>query len=637
MSFISPLNFLFAGLLGAILVQYILRLKRKEREVPSSLLWQSAIRDLQANAPWQKLRSSLLMWLQLGFVALAVLALARPAYKIFASGGQTVAVVIDSSASMQATDVAPSRFERARNEANRLVSGLASGDSATIIAAGAQTRVLAPLTGDKSALKRAVSGANPADTGANLREAIVLAASLLKDKRNAQIYVLSDGAVPTLQDLNVGKAGLQFVRIGERNDNIALTALEARRGYASGNRAQIFATVTNFSAREQKINLELAREGNLVEVRPVTIPAATRNAAGVLQSAQSSVLFDNLPFDSGQFSAKFDSKDDLAADNIAYARLDAPRPIRVLLAADNMFLEKALNVDPNVTLLTGTPQAGAVYDVVVCDGGVPANLPSANQLIFNTFTPLSPVEKVGVAQSPSVADYDREDPVTRFAPWNDLKFAQSIAVKLKPWGRTLVESQNTPLIVAGERGGKRVIWCGFDVRESDFPLRVAFPIFITNALRYLSAPRGSDGLESGTAPRTGAPVSLLAPRDVREISVQTPGGTTEKIAVRSASVGASNANSNVNTNAEIEATLYDGASKVGLYRASSGNWSQNFAVSLLSKTESDLTPRDALKIGEKSAVKGENRARANRELWGYLIVLALGILGVEWWVFHRGI
>ncbi len=626
MSFIAPLNFLFAALLGAILVQYILRLKRKEREIPSSLLWQSAIRDLQANAPWQKLRSSLLMWLQLGFVLLAVLALVRPALKVLSSGGQTIAVVIDASASMQATDVAPSRFERARSEATRLINGLASSDGGTIIAAGAQTRVLAPLTSDKTALKRAVAGASSTDTGADLREAIVLAASLLKDKKNAQIYVLSDGAVPTLGDLNVGKAGLQFVKIGVRNDNLALTALEARRGYASGNRAQIFASLSNFSNRAQKINLELARDGDLVEVRPVTIPAATKNAAGETQSGQSSVLFDNLPFDSGQFAAKFDQKDDLAADNIAFARLDAPRPIRVLLAADNLFLEKALNVDPSVTLITGTPQKGADYDVVVLDGAVPADLPNANQLVFNTLTELSPVEKIGVVQSPSVADYNREDPVTRFAPWNDLKFAQSIAVKLKPWGRTLVEAENTPLIVAGERGGKRVVWCGFDVRESDFPLRVAFPIFITNALRYLSAPRGSDALNESSAPRTGNPVALLPPQNAREISIKTPDGKTQKIAVRASASG----------DASQEATLFDGASKVGQYVASSGNWSQPFAVSLLSKSESDLAPRDALKIGEKGAVAGENKARANRELWGYLIVVALAVLGLEWWVFHRG-
>jgi hypothetical protein len=227
----------------------------ERRVVPSSLLWQSAIRDLQANAPWQKLQSSLLMWLQLAFLTLAVLALVRPALKVLASGGQTVAIVIDSSASMQATDVSPSRFERARGEANRLVNALATSDGGTVIAAGAQTRVLSPLTTDKNSLKRAVAQASPADTSADLREAIVLAASLLKDKKNAQIYVLSDGATPPLQELSVGNIGLQFVKIGTRSDNVALTALDARRGYGTSNRAQVFATLTNYSPREQKLIL----------------------------------------------------------------------------------------------------------------------------------------------------------------------------------------------------------------------------------------------------------------------------------------------------------------------------------------------------------------------------------------------
>ncbi|MBW3636125.1 MAG: BatA and WFA domain-containing protein [Armatimonadetes bacterium] len=619
MSLIAPLNFLFAALLGAIVLMYILRLKRKERVVPSSLLWQSAIRDLQANAPWQKLRSSLLMWLQLAFVMLAVLALVRPALRVLASGGQTVAIVIDASASMQANDVAPSRFERARGEANRLVNALSSGDSGTVIAAGAQTRVLAPLTSDKNVLKRAIAKATAVDTGSDVREAIVLASSLLKDKKNAQIYVLSDGAFPPLQEMSVGKSGLQFVKIGSRSDNVALTALEARRGYSEENRAQIFATVANFSTRAKKISLELERDGDLVEVRPLELPAATKNSVGELAPGQKSVLFDNLRFESGQFSAKFDLKDDLATDNLAYARLDPPRPINVLLTSDNLFLEKALNIDPNVRLFTGAAQSGVAYDVVVCDGSVPANLPASNQLVFNTFTALSPVEKLGVVAQPGVADYDRDDPVTRYAPWNDLKFAQSLAVKLKPWGRALVEAQNTPLIVAGERGGKRVIWCGFDVRESDFPLRVAFPIFITNSLRWLSAPRGSS-LNEGSALRAGQPVPILAPQGAREVSVTAPGGGKEKVAVR-----------------DDEATLYEGASRVGVYEAKSGDWSQNFAVSLLNKSESDLTPRAALQIGEKGAVQSDNRARANRELWGFLVVAALAVLGIEWWIFHRGI
>ena len=36
-------------------------------------------------------------------------------------------------------------------------------------------------------------------------------------------------------------------------------------------------------------------------------------------------------------------------------------------------------------------------------------------------------------------------------------------------------------------------------------------------------------------------------------------------------------------------------------------------------------------------IGGEPRARSNRELWAYVALAALLLLGVEWWVFHRGV
>jgi Ca-activated chloride channel family protein len=619
-SFISPLNFLFAGLLGAILLLYMLRLKRKERIVASNLLWDSAIRDLQANAPWQKLRSSLLMWLQLAFLALTIFALARPAIKVLAAGGQTVAIVVDGSASMGATDVAPSRFERARAEALRLVNGLASGDAGTVILASRQTRVLAPLSNDKNTLKRALTSAKNYDTGSDLRESIVLAASLLKDKKNPQIYVLSDGAAPSMSGLQLGKIGLQFVKIGKSGDNLAITALDARRGYGQQAKSQIFATVANYGSAAKTVNLELSRDGALIEVRPITIPAAKKDASGETIVGQASELFDDIKFDSGQFAARFQSNDALEADNIAYANLSAPREINVCLAADNLFLEKALNIDATTRVYVGAPPAGRDFDVVVLDGSVPANLPNTNQLVFNAQTPLCPIEKIGEIDAPSVADYDRNHPVTRYAPWNELKFAKGWAVKTLAWGQPVVEGERSPLIVAGEKNGRRVVWCGFDLRDSDLALRVAFPIFITNALRWLSAPSGSSNLE-GVPFRTGEAIPLLAPQEAKEISVTAPDGS--KLMVRPRENGAP--------------ILFDGANQVGAYTAQSGKWKQAFAVSLLSKSESDIAPRNSLKLSEQQSIGAENKARSNRELWGFLIVFALLLLAIEWWVFHRGV
>ncbi len=627
MSFISPLNFLFATLLGAIVLLYMLRLKRKERVVPSNMLWQSAIRDLQANAPWQKLRSSLLMWLQLAFLALAVLALVRPAIRVLSRGGQSVAIVLDASASMGATDVSGSRFEAAKAQATTLVNALSSDDAATILWAGPQTRVLAPLSSDKGALKRALSNAQNADTGSDLRGAITLAASLLKDKKASQIYVVSDGASPAIQDLDVRDIGLQFVRVGKSSDNLAITALDARRGYG-GENAQVFATVANYSDQPRNLSLELSRGDDLIEVRPISVPPASKNQEGARTPGTHAELFDDLKFADGLFTAKLSGdgfKDDLTADNTAFTRLDAPRVVNVWLAADNVFLEKALNLDTNTRVFVGPDSGGRDFDVVVCDGKAPKNLGRANQLVFNTTTDLTPVQVTGVAPEPAVADFDRKSPVARYAPWNDIKFVQSMAVKVKDWGQPVVEAEKTPLIVTGEKNGRRVVWCGFDLRDTDLPLRVAFPIFVTNAIRWLSAPRGAGTATEGVPLRTGTAISLLAPPSVQQVNVVMPDGSKTQIAREATSTG------------DDGAVVFDRAQKVGIYQASGDKWSQTFAVSLLDKGESDITPRDALQIADKKPIVAENRARTNRELWGYLVLAGLALLGIEWWVFHRGV
>ncbi|HEX8551844.1 MAG TPA: BatA and WFA domain-containing protein [Abditibacteriaceae bacterium] len=608
MNFIAPLNLAFALLSGAIVVLYLLRLKRKERMVSSTLLWQESLRDVQANAPWQKLRQSLLMWLQILVVILAALALARPAISVWTAGGQTIVIVMDASASMAATDVAPSRFGQAQREAARLVGALSGGDEAAVISAGSSTRVLAPLTRDKNALQRAINNAKPLDTSANLGEAIALASSLLRDRKPSQITVLSDGASPV--ETAEKATNVQFVKIGLRSDNVAITAMDARRGYADGARAQVFVTARNFSNRAREVNLELSRDGELFAVRPLAVPA---------NSARSE-LFEGA-FASGLFTARLDVKDDLASDNTTYASLEAATKSTVLLISEgNVFLEKALSLDKNVELVRVAPGESLPqgrFDVVVSDGDAGKVLPDTNLLLFNTIPTSAPVEKAnGLLATPGVADWNRTHPVTRNASWADLRVAESLNARTKPWAQAIVEAERAPLVVAGERGGRRVVWCGFDVRASDLPLRVTFPIFITNALRWLGSSRGA-ARESATQ-RTGEAVSLALPAGTGEAEVSAPDGSKRRVRV------------------DGTTAMYDGATQAGLYRVAAGKYSSAFGVSLLNATESDLTPKDKLTIGGKE-LGGTSSARSNRELWPWIVFAALSLLGLEWWIFHRGV
>jgi Ca-activated chloride channel family protein len=642
MNLIAPQNLAFGVLLGAIVLLYVLRLRRRERVVSSTLWWERSTRDLQANAPWQKLRSSPLLWIQLALLALAVVALARPSATSLARGGQTLAIVLDASASMGASDVAPSRFEAARAEARRLLSGLGGEDKGALILAGARTIVLSPLTADRAALARALAKARPQDGASNVREATLLAASLLRGQKPASVVVLSDGvgSEAAASTASLGNVNVQWVRAGREegsaeSDNVAVTAMDVARPYGAGGRPQVFVSLANFSARQRQVELELKRNGDLIAVRPVSIPPA-KTEKGRVAPGTAAEIFDNLSFSDGLFEASFDVSDWLASDNRAFASLEAPRLRQVLLLSrGNDFLERALTLDPNVRLTRGSAgdfarAPAARFDAVVCDDvPLPAGLRGANALVFRSLGEGLPVRGEGASEvaRPSVVNWSRRHPVTRGASWADLQIAQSREATALPWGEAIVEGEKAPLIVAGtQRVAKgdrqrRVVWCGFDLRNTDLPLRVAFPIFIVNAVRWLgdanSSPSTSSGARSG-APRAGTPVALPVPDGVSSLDIALPDGRTERVRV------------------DRRPFLWSGALQAGQYEARAGEWRYAFGASVLDPGESDLRPREKLFPTGEAGPGASSRARANRELWGFLALAVLALLALEWWVFHRG-
>src|SRR5262249_35554362 len=115
MGFLAPAAFLAGGaLLLAILATYLLRRRRPARRVSSTFLLLAALPGMLAQRPWRRVPPSVLLILQIAALAAMVVALARPFLLSTESSGPFSVVLLDASASMQATDVAPSRFEAAR-------------------------------------------------------------------------------------------------------------------------------------------------------------------------------------------------------------------------------------------------------------------------------------------------------------------------------------------------------------------------------------------------------------------------------------------------------------------------------------------------------------------------------------------
>ena len=78
MGLVAPLGLLGLALLAPIIAMYLLKRRRDEVAVSSVYLWERVVQDMEANAPWQKLRRNLLLLLQLLFLLAAIFGLARP-------------------------------------------------------------------------------------------------------------------------------------------------------------------------------------------------------------------------------------------------------------------------------------------------------------------------------------------------------------------------------------------------------------------------------------------------------------------------------------------------------------------------------------------------------------------------------
>jgi Mg-chelatase subunit ChlD len=656
MSFLAPLSLLWLALIAPmIILLYLLKLRRREVEVSSVYLWRQVIRDVQANAPLQKLRKNLLLLLQLLLLTALIVAVARPFLTVRALGGENVIVILDGSASMQSRDEGGSRFDAARRAARKMVDGMGRGDAMMVVLATARTRVLAPFTSDRSELRAALDRARPGDTATNLRDALALSISAGRSRRaqrsdTNQIYILSDGAFEALDDLSTEGVRIDFLKFGRRAENVGIVAMDVRRSFAEGQTVQAFVAIHNAGAQSRTCVLSLLRDDQLVDAREVRIPARG-NTAEVIPVPRG---------DRGLLEARIDLRDDLDVDNVAYAQLAPRREVNVLLvSAGNFFLEKALVLDPDVNVTRVSPggyagQSG--YDVVIFDRCAPGDRPPTtddrrptteamsrggplgpgNLLYVGASGAGSPVAVTGRATHPTILDV-KAHPVTRFVSFpNALAIERALTARPLGWGMTLVEANTGPLVVAGEREGRRALYVGFDVDRgnSNLGLKVAFPIFVVGAVQWLAARPGS---ESGRQVRAGGVVPIDAPPEValpsgsrgslpalgragggvRTVTVTDPDGRRFSVPVQG------------------RTALFDATERRGIYTATIGKERRRFAVNLLSSAETDTRPADRIALGARTLGGNTQGVRTTREAWRWLAVLAVALLALEWLVYHR--
>lgn len=591
----------------------MLRLRRREVQVSSTILWQKLLRDREANAPWQRLRRNLLLFLQLLILLLLVLALARPFMPVPSLVSGSVVVLLDGSASMQAVDAEPSRFEAAKGEVRQLINDLAGSSQMTIIQVGQQPRVIAPPTSDKNGLRQVVNAANPDNGTADWQAAFALASGAAQGFQNAQIVIVSDGGLPAdLPPLPVESA---YIPVGSSGENLALTALATRETEAG---IELFTAVSNEGTRDQPALLSIVLDGTLFDSRRIEVPAqSTANVSWALPAGTQTV----------QAQLSEHSNDHLALDDVAWAVHEGGVSNRVLLVTEgNLFLEQVFSVLPGIEAFKAAPDSDLLaeetgFDLYVFDGvALPEPPPAADMLIID------PPEgsggelfSVNGVFSDTVAVELADSPLLQFVDWREVnvRAAKDVAA---PWAQTLVRAQGGPLLQIGERGGHRLGLINFDIRDSDLPLQIAFPILMANITGWLSPGRAFD---APTGLRPGDPVSITPGAGSTAVIISKPDGTAW-----TAEVGE-------------EEVIFTETDQLGLYqvvlRDNTGDQpAGSFAVNLFNSAESHIAPQASVQIGQTAVESDAEGDVGQREFWPWLLLIAFVVILIEWWVHFRG-
>jgi Ca-activated chloride channel family protein len=605
MSFLDPAALWLAALAVPLVLLYFIRARRRDRQVPSLLLWRVELRERASTSRFQRLQLDPLLILQLLALAAIVMAVARPAVTVLGEGERKVVVVLDTSASMKARDVSPSRFAEAQSRAASFVRSLRPGTQVMVIEAGIQPRIASEMDKDFARAIDAIDASHAHDIPSGLPDALRIARALIGDDQRAEVHVFTDGAlseVPAADD-----ARIRWVGVGRTDDNVGITQLAVRRTYQGASSYEAFLSLANFSSKPRNFAFSVKVDDRTVAERQVAL------GAGVHRSLI-------LPFrhtGAARVTAQLRVDDALAVDNVAYAVLPPPTKIAVMLVSPgNLFLEKVLRSNPEVALELKHPgqYTGGMgtADVVVLDSVTPKAVGNGRFVFVNTIPPDVPVDLLGVVEKPNVMDWDRSHPVMRHVDFSKVAIQSSIRMRPLAAGRALVEGElGGPLIYALEEPERKAVLVGFDLFKADLPLRVAFPLIMSNALHWLH-PGKLD--HSSLQLPTGQPVVMPLAHSVDSVRVTTPGGRT------------------VNGRVTRGIGSFTDTAEVGVYTLATSRGENRIAVNLMDGGESDIAPRPLPAPAEAST---PTEVPVQQEIWQAFIGLALLLLVAEALLYWR--
>jgi len=662
---------LAAGLTVPPLVAlYFLKLRRQPKPVSSTLLWKRAVEDLQVNAPFQRIRNSLLLWLQLLILALAAFALGMPVFKAEKRKGDTVILLIDQSASMRVEEAeGRTRLDEAIDQAKTVVDNAPEGARIMVIGFADRASIISSFETDKAAIKAKLDGIEATESTTTLAEAITLSEAYMQNliiagdaegtdievassADPARVVILTDGNVRDASILRITRLptnGIEVISIGERNDNVAILSMDTRRNYERPQILEVFALVRNFGPNEVTVDATLYINGDHTDVQTFTLapgvaaeapPGERTNDAGPPAGSVASITFDSIEYEGGGVvEVLLSGEDALLADNRAWCVVQPPRSVSVLLVTQgNFFLERLLGSLP-IESETLSPQAyesmdeadltvaGRLrYDAVIFENHSTDRLPPGSYMFFGGVPKIEGVEAGEFIDDEIIFNWDESHPILRYVAVDTIQVYHWLRLTLPPKAVPIIEGETSPIMATLSEGGNRFLICAFGLitqdeitgqpmLNTDWMTKVHFLIFVYNAIQHLSGSLSPTGLENI---RPGSPIEFPAPEGETELRIRRPDGESDRVVIGG-----------------FDSVNYARTRRVGVYTATPGIPSRDtFAVNLFDADESNVKPQKTLVLSGESVTATAGVTAVNQPVWPWILLGVLAVLCIEWAIYN---
>ena len=667
MNFANPSAFWGLLLAIPIVAVYLIRNRLSTQSVSTLLFWEQVADEPRATSFFKTLRHPGSLLLQLILLLLFVIALSHPSYLATQTAVDHQVLVIDNSASMQAIDASNrSRLAIAIAEAEAAIDGMSPNTQVSVIVSCPSSTVICPPTKSRALAKSRLNTLQQTDCVGRLQDTVNFAKAITGDSTKAAVVVITDGndnytpSGNAVAIVALGKSAaapsssnVSTIQVGQPESNVGLTLFRVRRASGDPTLWHLLYEISNFSDSAVAVNLEVQRDGNLVDVLPFKLkPAESRRAVLTKTSPEGGVLIGTLR--NSDNNSKW--SDSLAIDNQATSMLaDRPNINVTLVTKGNWFLQQALNANPLVRLTVIEParftsNQTSTDRIVVFDADVPPMWPPENSQTLQKALVVAPQASGrlwtynGNIDTTFVGDFQKSHPLVEYLQLEDIAINSASDVTVSEDANPIVTAlEGQPLLASFETQNTRVLMLAVNLNRSDLPLRSSFPILLTNALEWL----GGSSPEMLPQADTNQPTTVaLAPSSTsseRQVNKTTASKTTD----RKATWTLTHPDGQFHPVAVTKRVANLGQlTQVGLYRLEADQDPSNPAGHLTSSPTSLLLPCNLVSSQESrlnqpfpkastSLTRSVKTAGSHWNIQNTILILIMLAVMAECWLWHR--